>query len=50
MYLEIEKEIATLQSQIRELIRCIEDRLAQRECDALEAASLRRTVHRERIR
>lgn len=50
MYTEMEKEIATLRQQIRELTRRIEDRLENRRYAALAAASLRRSIYRDHIR
>lgn len=50
MYLKIEEEIDTLQKQICELIRHIEERLEQREHTTLITASLRRSVHQDHTR
>ncbi len=47
MYPEIEEQIAALQKNLHEFIRCIEVRLEQSECDALADASLRRSIHQE---
>ena len=47
MYPEIEEKIAALQMNIREFIRCIEDRLERSECDAIADSSLRRSTHQE---
>ncbi len=50
MYAEMEKEIATLHRQMRELTRRIATRLEQREHSMLTAASLRRSIHGNPIR
>lgn len=50
MYAEMEKEIAMLRRQMRELTRRIEIRLEQREYSTQTAASLRRSIHGAPIR